>query len=499
MLMRNNIYRSAAQVTVFSIIEKTLSFVYRIILSRTLGAEGLGIYQICLSVFSVFLTIAASGIPVTVSRLIAKNSATGRHHAKHAVVTSGVICSLIFTLPVALFLFFGKDLYGFLFPNRDYVNIFLWLIPGLVLTSVYAVIRGSFWGNKQFLPYSIIELAEDAVMVVCGCILISLTHTADGGAKAAIIAVLISYVFSFAVSLFWYFFTGGKFVKPKGQFKALFTAALPVTAMRTSTSILNSCVAMFLPALLSYACGYSDSQSLEIYGAVLGMSVPVLFTPSPLISSIAVVVAPQMSENFYSKRKDLLKRDIEKTLKGSVLIATVLIPVFFTQGRDIGIFLYGNRLSGEIIANFSFMMLPMCLSMITTTVLNSMHYEIKTLIYYFIGAAAMLACIFGLTHFWGIYAYMVGVTLNFIITAVLNLRLLKKNCPQINYFGYALRCVLICIAACAFGNLLSNLLKVLPLIVKIVVCGGAASLFAVAAFYAMEMITIKPLKKIFSR
>ncbi|MGN1103753.1 MAG: oligosaccharide flippase family protein [Candidatus Coproplasma sp.] len=498
--MRNNIYRSCAQVTVFSIIEKTLSFIYRIILSRTIGAEGLGIYQICLSVFSVFLTVAATGIPVTVSRLIAKNSATGNPNAKHAVVTSGVLCSLLFTLPIALFLFFGKDLYSFLFPNRDYVNIFLLLIPGLVLTAVYAVIRGSFWGNKQFLPYSIIELTEDAVMVVCGCILIAFANTAEGGTKAAIIAVLISYIFSFAVSLFWYFFTGGKFVKPDGQFKPLFTASLPVTAMRTSTSILNSCVAMFLPALLTYACGYSDSQSLAIYGAVLGMSVPVLFTPSPLISSIAVVVAPQLSENFYSKRTDLLKRDIEKTLKGSVLIATVLIPVFFTQGKDIGIFLYNNALSGEIICYFSFMMLPMSLSMITTTVLNSMHYEIRTLIYYFIGAAVMLACIFGLTHFWGIYAYMAGVTINFIITAVLNLRLLKKNCPQINYVGYALRCIIICIIACTFGNLLSNLLKdVLPLIIKIIICGGASAIFAVAAFYGMEMITIKPVKKIFSR
>ena len=498
--MRKNIYKSAAQVTVFSIIEKTLSFVYRIILSRSIGAEGLGIYQICLSVFSVFLTIAATGIPVTVSRLIAKNSATGNPHAKHAVVTSGVLCSLIFTVPIALLLFFGKDLFCFLFPNKNYVNIFLILLPGLVLTSVYAVIRGSFWGNMQFLPYSIIELAEDAVMVVCGCVLVGFAHTAEGGAKAAVIAVLISYVFSFAVSLFWYFFTGGKLVNPKGQFKPLFTAALPVTAMRTSTSILNSLVAMFLPALLSYACGYSDSEALAIYGAVLGMSVPVLFIPSPLISSIAVVVAPQMSENFYSKRTDLLKKDIEKTLKSSILIATVLIPLTFTEGRDIGLFLYDNALSGEIISNFSFMMLPMCLSMITTTVLNSMHYEIKTLVYYFIGAAAMLACIFGLTHFWGIYAYMVGITLNFIITAILNLRLLNKNCPQINYFGYALRCGLICVFACIFGKLFANLLQeALPLFVKIIICGASPSIFALIAFYAMEMVSVKPIKKIFSK
>ena len=41
MLMKSNIYKSAAQVTIFSTIEKMLSFVYRIILSRSIGAEGL--------------------------------------------------------------------------------------------------------------------------------------------------------------------------------------------------------------------------------------------------------------------------------------------------------------------------------------------------------------------------------------------------------------------------------------------------------------------------
>ena len=154
--MKSNIYKSAAQVTIFSTIEKMLSFVYRIILSRSIGAEGLGIYQICLSVFAVFLTAASSGIPITVSRLIAKNTAMGNAKGKHGVVASGVLCTLLFTLPAAIILFFARDLYAFLFPDRDCVEIFLWLLPGLVLTSIYAIMRGAFWGNKQFLPYSII-------------------------------------------------------------------------------------------------------------------------------------------------------------------------------------------------------------------------------------------------------------------------------------------------------------------------------------------------------
>ena len=115
MLMKTNIYKSAAQVTVFSTVEKCLSFVYRIILTRIIGAEGIGIYQICLTVFAVFLTAASSGVPVTVSRLMAKSGAEGNVRGKHAAVTAGIISTLMITVPVALILFSAETRLDFYF------------------------------------------------------------------------------------------------------------------------------------------------------------------------------------------------------------------------------------------------------------------------------------------------------------------------------------------------------------------------------------------------
>ena len=111
--MKNNIYKSAAQVTVFSTVEKGLSFFYRIVLSRIIGAEGLGIYQICLTVFAVFLTAASSGVPVTVSRLMAKSGANGDIRGRHSAVTAGVICTLVITIPTALILFLCRNALAF--------------------------------------------------------------------------------------------------------------------------------------------------------------------------------------------------------------------------------------------------------------------------------------------------------------------------------------------------------------------------------------------------
>lgn len=498
--MKQNIYKSAAIVTVFSTIEKMMSFFYRVVLSRIIGAEGIGIYQICLSVFAVFLTAASSGIPVTVSRLIAKNNAVNDIRGKHSAVTAGVVGTLIFTIPIAAVLFFARHALGFLFSDDRCTDIFLLLLPGLILTSVYAVMRGSFWGNKQFVSYSVIELLEDAVMVILGCILVYGVADPVLGARRATIAVAVSYVFSFCVSLFWYFHTGGKFVNPKRQLKPLFSAATPITAMRTSTSLLNSAVAVLLPLLLMKTYGLNNSEAISLYGIAIGMSLPILFIPSSLIGSISVVVAPELSENYYRNKTELVKFDVEKSLKAAVFIAALLVPILFVLGDEIGEFLYSNEMSGEIVQRCSFILFPMCLTMISTTVLNSMNREKRTLINFLFGAAAMILSIAVLTKYVGVYSYMIGLAANYLITGTLNLILLKKVCGSLKYIKYTVHALIGTVAACAFGILLDGIISnYVSVLWQIVICAIASVGFCVAFLYCLEMFTLRPLKKLISK
>ena len=61
-MSKENLYRTAAYVTAFSIAEKAFGFLYRVILSRTLGSEGMGLYQVALSVFVVFATMIGCAV-----------------------------------------------------------------------------------------------------------------------------------------------------------------------------------------------------------------------------------------------------------------------------------------------------------------------------------------------------------------------------------------------------------------------------------------------------
>ena len=472
-MSQSNLYKTAVYVTAFSVAEKFFGFVYRIILSRTLGSEGMGLYQTALSVFAVLATATASGIPLTVSRLITKYRAKNNRDAQHSVVTAALLCAVCFSVPVFCLLFFGHDLFDFLFTDSRCMSILLVLLPSLTFNSVYSVLRGAMWGNKKFLPYCVIDLAEELCMIAAGVLLVTGMTSIFDGARRVALAVVLSYLLSFALAAAYFFIKGGKLKNPRRQLRPLLTSALPLTGMRTSNALINTLISLLLPARL-IAAGLSSSEAMSEIGTAMGMSMPVLSIPATLIGSLALVLVPELAENYYRKNHEKLRDNIEKALKITVLIVCLLIPPLFALGKDVGIILFGSETSGEIIRNCCIMLLPTGLSMITTGILNALGYEKKTFLFFFAGAAVTLLCVWFLPQVCGIYAVIIGMAASSCVTTLLNLRLIAKTSKEKpRYKKYTLFAVASMLPAALFAVLLRNMLAaLLPAVPAAILCGA---------------------------
>lgn len=446
-------------VTFLSCFERGLGFLYRVFLSRTVGSEGLGLYQIALSVIGVLITLSASGIPITVSRLMIKERAISDKAGEDRAVSAGVISALAVSLVCCLFFFLFKKPLDYLFADPRCSTLFLIILPGVVLTSVYAVIRGFFWGNKSFYTYSIIELLEEVVMIAFGVFLVLKGKTIFQKTIYASVAVLISYVFSFALSSTVFAIRGGKIVNPKEQLKPLITSSTPITLMRTANSFTSSLIAIIFPAVL-IACGQERESAVSQFGVISGMALPLLFIPSTLIGSFSLVLAPELSENYYTKNTRKIKAGVEKSLLYSVLISALIIPAFTACGKYVGQLVYNNSLAGTYVKNCSFLMIPMSITIISTSLLNSMGFEKKTLKYFLLGSALLILSIVIFPKFLGNYALVLGYFLSYLLNAILNVLLLKKVCCNKLDFNKKLLIILpLCVAFCLFNQLLFNLLS----------------------------------------
>ena len=488
-------FKTVAIVTVFSISEKFLGFLYRIFLSRTIGSEGIGVYQVALSVFALLLTVCSSGTPVTVSRLITKYRAEGKHDRVNKVITAGISFTVLISLPICLIFFaFGKH-FHFLFTDPRCMDIFLIVLPALIFNSVYSVLRGVFWGDKDFLPYSIIELLEEICMITVGIILINGVTDAYTGAFKAGVAVFVSYLFSFTLATITFFIRKHTLKNPRTEFKPLLTSALPITAMRTANSLTVSLISIILPARLVLA-GYSSSKAMASFGAAMGQAIPLLFIPTTLIGSFTLVLIPEISENFYKKQDFYLKRDIEKAIKFTTFLTGLFIPVFFVCGEEIGILIFSSHECGSYLTASAFLMLFMGLSNVTTSMLNSMGLEHKTLVYFIISGIFMLICIWFLPMFLGTYALLVGFTFIYGLTTVLNLILLHKNCRQkLKYLKFLFCSCGLLVPTAILGLMLEKmLLPVLGTFFTFAVCGVIMVIFNALLYVGFGLVSAQFLR-----
>ena len=485
-----------ALVTIFSCVERALGFIYRIYLSRTLGAEGVGVYQITLSVVGLLMTITASGIPITVSRIMIKHESHKEENLIYKTVSAGILLSLIISLPLVFIILFCPKISTFIFSDPRCYKVLKIILPGVIITSVYAVIRGFFWGKKKFFTYSLIELLEEIVMLVVGIVLVNTMVNIEDGVEKAGYAVLISYIFSFVTATILFFINGGRLSSPLPELKPLIVSASPITFMRTATSLINTLIAIILPARLILH-GLSPSLAMAKYGELSGMSIPLIYIPSTLIGSIALVLVPELSNNFYSNNMITMRRNIEEAVKCSVFISCMIIPVFLSMGKEIGIMMYNNKNAGIYVQNSCLIMFPMSITMISTSMLNSLNLERKTLLYYIIGASFLLFSIYFLPKYVGIYSLIIGLMLSYLTTAICNLLLLKKTCKSPpRYKVFILTSVLFLIPSTLLGYLLKNmLLNFLPIYLTIILASIITVLFNYTFYRVFDLFDIKSLLK----
>ncbi|MBQ7369499.1 MAG: oligosaccharide flippase family protein [Clostridia bacterium] len=470
-------YKTATIVTLLSILERALGFLYRIALSQRLGEESLGVYQVAHSVFGVFLTIGVGGLPVTISRFIARSKADGTFQESQ-VLSSGFLLSFCLSaLPALLFWLFGR-VFSPILPDERCLPVLQILLVGSIFSSAFAVLRGSMWGNKSFLTPTLFELLEESSIVLSGIFFLSLKVELPLIERAAW-ATVFSSALAFLVAFFYFLKSKGKLGSPLPLAKQILGSAVPITAVRVCNSLLNSLIAILLPVMLVRA---GENNAMRVYGVLSGMVIPVLFVPATLIGSLSLVLSPQLSENYYQNDLSALQKNVTQGLSATVTLVGVLLPAVYVLGKEIGQILFSSQLAGEMIQNGSPILLPMSLSMLSTTILNAIGFEKQTFRFYFVGALALLLSVLFLPRFLGAYAYLIGMGANFTLTAFCNLFFLRKHCPlKGGFYVHLLKTIAFLLPVSLFGQALKAFcLGKVHALLGVGIVGAGVVLFAVA-------------------
>ena len=318
-----NTAHSFLVVTGFSIATRLASFIFKMWMSRSLGAEIVGVYQIALSVLLMLFTVTA-GAPTVLSRKVAEAGVTGDTKRQNALLTASVIMGLTVSSVICGVLYALGNRISFLFSNPNSLPLFFIMLPTLITSTLYASLRSWFWGRKKFVAFSSTELIDEIVKIILSIVFAGGFVGSLSGATGIALALTVSDAFCVLVLAIIFFATGGRFKKPQG-FKELTRGTIPLSATRIITSLGASLTAFVIPQMLVKS-GLTIAQATAEYGRVAGMALPLIMAPVTFIGALAIVLIPDVA----SLRSQGDTGALRTKLSTCVTFGTVVACFFFS-------------------------------------------------------------------------------------------------------------------------------------------------------------------------
>ncbi len=478
------IFKSFALVSAAATFTRLISFVFKIYLSRTLGAEMLGVYQIASSVIATLACVSSSGIPVTLSRLVAENVALGKSSKGSSFLSAATVLSLSFAvIACAVFAAF-PSLAEAMFSDSRCVPIFYIMLPLLATSALYSCLRGWFWGNKNYGVYATTELTDEITKILFSVLLFSGTLAFINADQAYAYAIVASDVLVVIMLITLYFVCGGKAARPYG-FKEIAGSSAPLTATRLSGSAVSTLISLSLPVLLCKSFSLTTSQATAELGRATGMVIPLLFAPTAVTGSLAVVVIPEFASLNAVNGKDKIGSALSRAIKYSCLVTGFFFALFAASGVALGRLLYDDEQAGRYISFAAVAMLPMGANGLCVSTLNSLGKETSTFVSHAVGLGVLIVVLFTCVRFAGIYAYFVALTISHACSLAINAaklaKLVKPDKKPLSQAAAAYAfCAVSVFALHPLCNLLSDLVSDLAAVSAIVVV--FAVLYALYAF-----------------
>jgi len=433
----------------------------------------LGLFSIAVAFFGLLTIFSGSGLPLTVSRKIAEYNAYDNTKRKSfSVVTAGLLIALIINaVVVGVFLATKSPVLSLLSDQRA-ERLILIMLPATFSTCIYNVIRAYFMGKKKYGAYSITELIEEILNVIIILTVLFLFVEIDRN-LALPIAFTIADVICFIIIVVIYFLQKGKLAKPI-ETLSIFKSSTPITLMRLFTSLTTIFTAVLLPNRLM-SLGMTSFEATAEFGRATGMAYPLLFAPLAVTSSLSIVLLPEIAEKNVKADYSGISYKLNKSISVAFIISCFFFIVYAALGTTLGKFLFADEKAGAFVAFSSAMVVPLTLSQITNTTLNSLGKEKVSFVINVIALAVMIVGLYFLPKYLGIYALAVSQTAFHTISFIAETVFLSKyKVTDLSFYKTMLKVGLPSLLLTALTSLLFKLIQGLNDLIILIICGAFA-------------------------
>ncbi len=377
--------------SVANTVVRALGFAMRIWLSRTMGAEAIGVMELASSAHMLWMAPVTSGIPMAVAR----EAAAGQGEAALRAGRRLALRISFIMLPVLLVLL---PVIAKLLGDGRTLPALLMYLPCLPVLGISAAYNGYCYGAGNTAPPAISELMEQLMRFgICAAVLIGIPGmTAAWTAAVPPFATLVGEIAS-VILVFFLLTRAGVALRgdvPKGLEKSLWKLAAPMTWMRITNTLMRTVNSVMVPLRLRVS-GLSAQEATARLGMLSGMAMPLIMLPSVVTGALAMVAGPALARQERDPRA--LRRIVAKVLPAALGVSLVAMAALYALSPWIATRLYHQPDLVELVRTLAPLVPVFGMQQVLSGMLSGLGKQRSALIASLIGALLTLSLNYLLT------------------------------------------------------------------------------------------------------
>ncbi len=415
--------------TIAGVLTRIIGFFYRIFLSRVIGAEGLGIYQLTAPVMALGFAITSTGIQTAISRFVSNEIGKKNPGGARSYLFCGLWLSLLLSVLFSVILWKNTDFIARAWLGDARCAPLLSILSlSFVPSCIHACINGYYYGLKKTGVPALTQLAEQIARVAIVYVLFQIYTEQQQSVPLSVTmwGVVIGEIASTLVSVSCIRVLSGTTDRGLSMVtctKNLLAMAAPLTANRVILNLFSSYENIMIPNRLRLF-GYEFSDALSVYGILTGMTMSVVMFPSVITNSVSVLLLPAISEAKAAGDDALIRRTLKKTIESCLSLGFLATLAFLFTGDFLGNFLFGNALAGTFITTLGWICPFLYLGSTLSSILHGLGFPGLTFVLNLISCGIRILFVLFAVPVFGIKSYLWGILLSQAVLAFLAIILL---------------------------------------------------------------------------
>ena len=430
--------------TISSIIVKVIGSLNWIILSRVLGGEGIGLYQMGFPIYLMAITVSSAGVPVAISIITSEKLANKDYRGAKRVFNVSLRLLLVSGLIFSSALLFGADFLinqHIIRDARAYYSIIA-LAPAVFFVTFLASFRGYLQGWQIMTPTATSEVVEQLVRVITMLVFADLfmpyglAYAAGGASMGA-----GAGAFCALLVLMWFYRRLKRRLHEEIEtqddsipeesaghiIKRLLKLALPVSLTSLMLPIGANLDLLIVPQRLE-AAGFDVRHATELFGYLTGMAVPLVNLATIFTAAMTISLVPSISESKALERFDAIRDKIRLAFRVAMIITFPCFMGLFFLAEKVATLIYNAPGAAGAIQTMSVGILFLGMHQISTGILQGLGKTAIPVINMILACLVKVVMSWWLTAipFLGIKGASMATVADFAVAAIINMGFIYK-------------------------------------------------------------------------